>query len=304
MGWLTTEELWWDDKGQLRTHAPSTYKIPLASDVPPIFNVTLAEWSVNTRADDRPHQGRRRAAADAGDLGGRGAVDGGGVGRRLPRCPRLDTPVTPERVLMGVEQMKRVGRMTAARRFELSSRRIRRRSVAELTAVRGSSPREAGTFMLISPDAMIGTIGGGALEYMVIDRARAGAARWPARRRARYPARPRDRPVLRRPGRGRRCASSTTRLAPSADRAGRSRGGRPAACLSSSAPAMSARRWRGRWRRCRSRSHVDRHAADELTGLPDDVEAKAVADARGGRPLGARTAAASSSSPTTTRSIS
>jgi xanthine dehydrogenase accessory factor len=44
--------------------------------------------------------------------------------------------------------------------------------VAELTAVRGSSPREAGTFMLISPDAQVGTIGGGALEYMVIDRAR------------------------------------------------------------------------------------------------------------------------------------
>lgn len=44
--------------------------------------------------------------------------------------------------------------------------------VAELTTVRGSSPRAAGTFMLISPDAIIGTIGGGALEYMVIDRAR------------------------------------------------------------------------------------------------------------------------------------
>ncbi|WP_156342790.1 xanthine dehydrogenase accessory protein XdhC [Devosia sp. A16] len=44
--------------------------------------------------------------------------------------------------------------------------------VAELTAVRGSSPREAGTFMLISPEAQVGTIGGGALEYMVIDRAR------------------------------------------------------------------------------------------------------------------------------------
>lgn len=44
--------------------------------------------------------------------------------------------------------------------------------VAELIAVRGSSPRAAGTFMLISPDAQIGTIGGGALEYMVIDRAR------------------------------------------------------------------------------------------------------------------------------------
>lgn len=44
--------------------------------------------------------------------------------------------------------------------------------VAELTAVRGSSPRNAGTFMLIAPDGTIGTIGGGALEYMVIDRAR------------------------------------------------------------------------------------------------------------------------------------
>ena len=54
MGWLTTEELWWDAKGQLRTHAPSTYKIPLASDVPPIFNVTLAEWSVNREPTDRP----------------------------------------------------------------------------------------------------------------------------------------------------------------------------------------------------------------------------------------------------------
>jgi len=44
--------------------------------------------------------------------------------------------------------------------------------VAELTAVRGSSPREAGTFMLISAHNIAGTIGGGALEYMVIDRAR------------------------------------------------------------------------------------------------------------------------------------
>lgn len=44
--------------------------------------------------------------------------------------------------------------------------------VAEVTAVRGSAPREAGAFMLISPTAIAGTIGGGALEYMVIDRAR------------------------------------------------------------------------------------------------------------------------------------
>ncbi len=40
-GWLTTEELVWDDKGALRTHAPSTYKIPACSDRPPVFNVAL-----------------------------------------------------------------------------------------------------------------------------------------------------------------------------------------------------------------------------------------------------------------------
>jgi xanthine dehydrogenase accessory factor len=43
---------------------------------------------------------------------------------------------------------------------------------AELTSVRGSSPREQGAFMVIAPEALIGTIGGGALEYMVIARAR------------------------------------------------------------------------------------------------------------------------------------
>jgi xanthine dehydrogenase accessory factor len=44
--------------------------------------------------------------------------------------------------------------------------------VAELTSVRGSSPREQGAFMVIAPEALVGTIGGGALEYMVIARAR------------------------------------------------------------------------------------------------------------------------------------
>ena len=42
-GWLTTEELVWDDAGQLKTHAPSTYKIPAVTDAPPIFNVDLWE---------------------------------------------------------------------------------------------------------------------------------------------------------------------------------------------------------------------------------------------------------------------
>jgi xanthine dehydrogenase small subunit len=41
MGWLTTEELKWDDKGVLLTHSPDTYKIPSVGDTPQIFNVTL-----------------------------------------------------------------------------------------------------------------------------------------------------------------------------------------------------------------------------------------------------------------------
>ncbi|MEX0285870.1 MAG: xanthine dehydrogenase molybdopterin binding subunit [Paracoccaceae bacterium] len=48
-GWLTTEELVWDDKGRLRTHAPSTYKIPACSDRPDVFNVAL--WGAENRED-------------------------------------------------------------------------------------------------------------------------------------------------------------------------------------------------------------------------------------------------------------
>ncbi|KFE33672.1 xanthine dehydrogenase molybdopterin binding subunit [Thioclava atlantica] len=48
-GWLTTEELVWDAAGRLRTHAPSTYKIPACSDRPRIFNVAL--WDEPNREE-------------------------------------------------------------------------------------------------------------------------------------------------------------------------------------------------------------------------------------------------------------
>jgi xanthine dehydrogenase molybdopterin-binding subunit B len=38
-GWLTCEELLWDDKGVLLTHSPDTYKIPAVGDRPREFNV-------------------------------------------------------------------------------------------------------------------------------------------------------------------------------------------------------------------------------------------------------------------------
>jgi xanthine dehydrogenase large subunit len=47
VGWLTSEELWWNNKGDLGTHAPSTYKIPTCSDLAPDFRVELLQNSAN-----------------------------------------------------------------------------------------------------------------------------------------------------------------------------------------------------------------------------------------------------------------
>ncbi len=50
MGWLTTEQLVWNDKGLLTTHAPSTYKIPATGDIPEHFKVDL--WPEPNREDN------------------------------------------------------------------------------------------------------------------------------------------------------------------------------------------------------------------------------------------------------------
>jgi len=109
VGWLTTEELVWDDKGQLRTHAPSTYKIPLASDVPREFNVRLADWSVNKE----PAIGRSKAVGEPPICLAMSAVEALSMAvasvTEYRVAPNLDMPVTPERVLMGVERMRREG---------------------------------------------------------------------------------------------------------------------------------------------------------------------------------------------------
>jgi xanthine dehydrogenase large subunit len=109
MGWLTTEELWWDGKGRLRTHAPSTYKIPLASDRPKIFNVKLAEWSENAE----PTIGRSKAVGEPPFVLAISVLEALSMAVASVAdyrvCPRLDAPATPERVLMAVERLKRRG---------------------------------------------------------------------------------------------------------------------------------------------------------------------------------------------------
>jgi xanthine dehydrogenase large subunit len=107
MGWLTTEELWWDEKGRLRTHAPSTYKIPLASDRPKIFNVKLADWPEN----NEPTVHRSKAVGEPPFMLAMSVLHAlsdavaSVAGHRI--CPRLDAPATPERVLMAVERLRR-----------------------------------------------------------------------------------------------------------------------------------------------------------------------------------------------------
>jgi xanthine dehydrogenase large subunit len=55
MGWLTTEELWWNPGGSLMTHAPSTYKIPAVSDCPEDFRVKLYD---NANVSDSIHRSK------------------------------------------------------------------------------------------------------------------------------------------------------------------------------------------------------------------------------------------------------
>ena len=106
MGWLTTEELWWDERGQLRTHAPSTYKIPLASDRPRIFNVALAKWSENREQTIK----RSKAVGEPPFMLGISVFEA--LSHAVAsvadyrECPRLDAPATPERVLMALERLR------------------------------------------------------------------------------------------------------------------------------------------------------------------------------------------------------
>jgi xanthine dehydrogenase large subunit len=99
VGWLTTEELWWNEKGELRTHAPSTYKIPTSSDLPPEFHVTILESTANREQTIY----RSKAVGEPPLMLGLSvfhalrdaihSVDGYG------KVPLLQAPATPEAVL-------------------------------------------------------------------------------------------------------------------------------------------------------------------------------------------------------------
>lgn len=106
MGWLTSEELAWDDRGGLTTLGPATYKIPAVGDTPPEFHVELLPDSPNaeatvfrSKAVGEPPlmlaisvwSALRDAVASLADY-------------RVH--PALDTPATPERVLLACEALR------------------------------------------------------------------------------------------------------------------------------------------------------------------------------------------------------
>ena len=105
-GWLTTEELVWDEAGRLMTHAPSTYKIPACSDRPPIMNINLFERGENTEETIY----RSKAVGEPPLMLGISAFlalsDAVANAAGGEAYPALDAPSTPERILMAVERCK------------------------------------------------------------------------------------------------------------------------------------------------------------------------------------------------------
>ncbi|MCK6444136.1 xanthine dehydrogenase molybdopterin binding subunit [Elstera cyanobacteriorum] len=102
MGWLTMEELVWDARGRLRTHAPSTYKIPAISDTPEAFTVTL--WDEANR-EETIHRSKAVGEpplmlANAVFFALRDAV---AATAALPGPVPLDAPATPERLLGAIQ---------------------------------------------------------------------------------------------------------------------------------------------------------------------------------------------------------
>ena len=106
-GWLTTEELIWDEKGHLKTHAPSTYKIPACSDRPEIFNVSL--WDAPNSQDTIY---RSKAVGEPPFMHGISAFLA--LSDAVSACgtnyPDLQAPATAEEVFFAIKRAKGIKR--------------------------------------------------------------------------------------------------------------------------------------------------------------------------------------------------
>lgn len=119
MGWLTSEELKWNEQGRLISDGPATYKIPAFGDLPPEFNVELLQGHPNSQASIY----RSKAVGEPPFMLGMSVWsalrDALASLADYRHCPRLDTPATPERVLMAAEAL-RSAKLTKAAQPETS----------------------------------------------------------------------------------------------------------------------------------------------------------------------------------------
>jgi xanthine dehydrogenase large subunit len=103
-GWLTSEEICWDDLGRLGTHAPSTYKIPTCGDMPGIFNVKI--WDKGRNREKTIH--RSKAVGEPPlmlAISVHSAINHAIAGKlNVETLPSLNTPATPEAILNCLSQ--------------------------------------------------------------------------------------------------------------------------------------------------------------------------------------------------------
>jgi xanthine dehydrogenase large subunit len=101
VGWLTSEEVCWNDAGELTTHAPSTYKIPTCSDLAADFRVQLLQQSPNR--EDTIY--RSKAVGEPPLMLGISAFLAlrDAIATDEQPLPELQAPATPEAVLKAIE---------------------------------------------------------------------------------------------------------------------------------------------------------------------------------------------------------
>ena len=104
-GWLAMEELWWNAQGELKTHAPSTYKIPTSRDVPSHFRVDFYD---DANREETIH--RSKAVGEPPLMlalsGFQALRDAIASVTDYKHSPRLDAPATDERVLAAVDEVR------------------------------------------------------------------------------------------------------------------------------------------------------------------------------------------------------
>lgn len=105
MGWLTTEELVWNDKGRLLTSGPASYKIPAIADMPADFRVKLLESKANP--EDTVYNSK--AVGEPPFMLGIAAwcaiKDAVSSIANYQYQPEIDAPATPERVLLAIKNL-------------------------------------------------------------------------------------------------------------------------------------------------------------------------------------------------------